>query len=366
MPLDLRATFPGPHTTATPSIVPRTDATPVPSPSPIPDGATDDRQAELPAQPRPLASPRPPPRAPAPPLVPPPGTTSGVAWPLTVPSPLPPRWDSRDRRLTAGVSIISRVRFQASCNACVAFTAIAAAESAYALGTRHAATNLDFSEQALFFCNADIAARPPDCYQGWVLPDALQVLSQRGIRQERCYVYDVTRGAAVCGPAGAEERETLPGGEDASANDASSSSAASASGGSSSSSSTSTLSATDAPSVCDPIPGRWEVVAREWYGVESANATAAKEVVVGTGSAMTCFKLYADMYSHPGGVYRWDGESAWLGWHCAQLVGWSDDGGWWLFKSSWGTEVADRGFFKVAYGEAEVLAWGVYGLIWRP
>ncbi len=46
-------------------------------------------------------------------------------------------------------------------------------------------------------------------------------------------------------------------------------------------------------------------------------------------------------------MYHWDGESAWLGWHCAQLVGWNDGGGWWLFKSSWGTEVADKGFFKV-------------------
>ncbi len=129
-----------------------------------------------------------------------------------------------------------------------------------------------------------------------LLPDGLQVLSQRGVRQERCYVYDVTRGAAVCGPAGAEERDTLPGGEDASASDASSSSGSSGSSGNGGSSSVSKRSATDAPSVCDPVPGRWEVVAREWYGVESANATAAKEMVAGTGSAMTCFKLYADMY----------------------------------------------------------------------
>ncbi|KAG2442303.1 hypothetical protein HXX76_002389 [Chlamydomonas incerta] len=306
-------------------------------------------------------------------ITPPPPAAQAGAWPLIVPVPLPPRWDSRDKRLTAGVSIISRVRFQASCNACVAFTVIAAAESAYALGARRAATNLDFSEQALFFCNADIASRPPDCSVGWVLPDALHVLSQRGVRQERCYVYDVTRGAAVCGPAGAEERDTLPGGEDATAAGSSSSDSSNSSNGSSDSGSTNATSSTRAAvvspaptSACDPVPGRWEVVAREWYGVESANATAAKEMVAGTGSAMTCFKLYADMYSHPGGMYRWDGESAWLGWHCAQLVGWSDDGGWWLFKSSWGTEVADKGFFKVAYGEAEVLAWGVYGLIWRP
>lgn len=98
-------------TVATPSTVPGTDPIPVPSPSPVADGQTDDRQAELPALPQPLASPRPPPPAPPPPLVPPPGTTSG-AWPLPLPVPLPAQWDSRDKRLTAGVNVVSRVRFQ--------------------------------------------------------------------------------------------------------------------------------------------------------------------------------------------------------------------------------------------------------------
>ncbi|KAG2498110.1 hypothetical protein HYH03_003868 [Edaphochlamys debaryana] len=241
---------------------------------------------------------------------------------------IPETWDSRLKKLTDNVSIVSSVRFQASCNSCVAFTVMAAAETAYAKATGTSATSLDFSEQHLFFCDAGATPAPPTCREGWTLPEALDVLQASGVYQERCAYYDVTRGSAVCEEA--QQRASAGG------------------------------------STCAPVAGRWEVLSNVWGVAAEADPAVAKALVRDTGSAMTCFRLYDDMYTHRGGVYTVQPESEWLGWHCAQLIGWDDTEGWWNFKSSWGTEIGDKGFFKIAYGEAEVLSWGAYGLIYHP
>lgn len=222
---------------------------------------------------------------------------------------------------------------QATCNACVAFTVMAAAETAYALSLGLNATNasspgggINFSEQHLWFCGGGaVAADPaPDCATGWTMDAALQALQAHGVYREGCYPWDVTRGSRICEPGSAfwDPGYRVPVG----------------------SSSTSTVSV---PSSCGKVPGRWEVLKRDWDGVEQVNATAVKQLVRQAGSAMACFRLYEDMYEHGGGVYRWDGASRQEGWHCAQLLGWDDPQGYWLFKSSWGTGVGDKGFFKV-------------------
>lgn len=265
---------------------------------------------------------------------------------------MPLVWNARDPRLTRNLRVVTPVRFQATCNACVAFTVMAAAETAYALSLGLNATNasspgggINFSEQHLWFCGGGaVAADPaPDCATGWTMDAALQALQAHGVYREGCYPWDVTRGSRICEPGSAfwDPGYRVPVG----------------------SSSTSTVSV---PSSCGKVPGRWEVLKRDWDGVEQVNATAVKQLVRQAGSAMACFRLYEDMYEHGGGVYRWDGASRQEGWHCAQLLGWDDPQGYWLFKSSWGTGVGDKGFFKLAYGEADVMAWGVWALVYHP
>ncbi len=228
---------------------------------------------------------------------------------------------------------------------------MAAAETAYALSMGLNATNasspgggINFSEQHLWFCSGVTAPDPaPDCAIGWTMDAALQALQARGVYREGCYPWDVTRGSRICEPGSAFWDPSHPYPVSSSSN-----------------------SSRSVPSSCGKVPGRWEVLKRDWDGVDQVNATAVKQLVRQAGSAMACFRLYEDMYEHGGGVYRWDGASRQEGWHCAQLLGWDDPQGYWLFKSSWGTSVGDKGFFKVrrVHGTVQVRDYGAVAALW--
>ncbi|EFJ41675.1 hypothetical protein VOLCADRAFT_98250 [Volvox carteri f. nagariensis] len=228
------------------------------------------------------------------------------------PPPLPPMWDSRMKELTGDVRIISSVKNQASCNSCVSFAVIAAAETAYALGRRISAAWVDFSEHSLFFCDSALAASPPNCNYGWNVPDALAALQRSGVYLDCCREYNPTLGSSKC------ESPARPG------------------------SCRAGRQVTD----CRPHPGRWEVREVLWGSAAAANVSAAKELVMSAGSAVACFREFSDTKRIGREIYRDNPAAVSRGYHCAQLIGWDDEAGYWLFKSSWGEDLGDNGFYR--------------------
>lgn len=138
----------------------------------------------------------------------------------------------------------------------MAFAVAAVAETAYALALNRSATNIDFSEHRLFFCDADpsLVDWMPSCYNGWTVPDALRVLQAKGIYRECCWPYNIYSDGYSC------HAPTWVG-----------------------------------CSGCKgPVPGKWIQLPEEG-GLRVPNKTLAKEIVREAGSAIACFRLYDDM-----------------------------------------------------------------------
>ncbi|GIM12191.1 hypothetical protein Vretimale_15570, partial [Volvox reticuliferus] len=210
--------------------------------------------------------PSPPPPPPLQPLAPPAGPPGNDLQrsgdsdeSLAAAAPMfPATWDARNKTLTGGRRIISSVKNQYSCNACVSFAVIAAAETAFAKGRGVNAAWVDFSEHRLFFCDSQQAVRPASCSLGWSVSDALAALQRSGVYLECCWNYLPGKGASFCNrPSSCSTQR--PGSD------------------------------------CKPVPGRWVVQKVNWGSAEAANTSAAKDMVMNSGSAIACFREYADM-----------------------------------------------------------------------
>ncbi|GAB3494626.1 C1 family peptidase [Amycolatopsis cihanbeyliensis] len=83
------------------------------------------------------------------------------------------------------------------------------------------------------------------------------------------------------------------------------------------------------------------------------NPAAIKHHIYGYGPVTACLVVYNDLFHYTGGVYRHTTEET-SGGHCVALVGWDDTAGCWIAKNSWGADWGERGYFRIAYGEAYI------------
>ncbi len=88
-----------------------------------------------------------------------------------------------------------------------------------------------------------------------------------------------------------------------------------------------------------------------------------KYAIYNYGPAAVSMDVYADFYYYyNSGVYVYDGTSSNMGGHAIVAVGWVDDasitnGGYWICKNSWGPGWGESGYFRIAYGQAEIEHW---------
>lgn len=223
----------------------------------------------------------------------------------------PSRYDLRD---VGGRSYVTRVKDQGGCGSCVAFGTLAAVESQLRIAHGDADLDVDFSEAHLFYCHARSQGR--NCDNGWWPESALNAVRNLGVVDDGCYPYtDVDQ---VCS------------------------------------------------NLCSDSSSRLTFI----DGWRRFVTTASMKLwISNNGPLITCFSVYDDFFALSGQVYR-HVTGSYAGGHCVCVVGYDDDGDYWICKNSWGSgpgTVGDGdGFFRIAYGEVGIDAemWTVEGV--RP
>lgn len=206
---------------------------------------------------------------------------------------------SFDLRNVGGIDYSTSVKDQLGCGSCVAFGTVATMEHVARFTRRAPGLALDLSEAHAFYCygRADGAT----CGTGWWVHRLLPSTQNSGVTFEDYYPY------------------------------------------------------TDVDQNCSNLNADWPNRLAKTTGFANigGNAAAMKEYISTYGSITSCFIVYQDFFSYRSGVYRHLSGGV-AGGHCVVLIGYDDSEGCWIAKNSWGTGWGDGGFFKIAYGEANI------------
>jgi len=219
----------------------------------------------------------------------------------------PSSWDWRDH------GIMTPVKNQGGCGSCVAFACVGAFEAIIKWRTE---ATVDLSEAHLFFCGGGT------CDSGWYVSSALNYLKNYGTPDENCFPYD-----------GAFYGNDLP---------------------------------------CDNTCDDWQERAYKidnWGTV--TGATNIKNALINHGPLIVTFTVYTDFddyWSNPDDwpndvYYHYYGTER--GGHAVVLVGYNDNGQYWICKNSWGTSGGLNGYFKIKYGEVGIDD-GAYYILYTP
>lgn len=83
------------------------------------------------------------------------------------------------------------------------------------------------------------------------------------------------------------------------------------------------------------------------------NQTAVKNHLTNIGPVSCSFAVYEDFTTYGAGTYHHVTGDL-LGYHCIQVVGYSEAGQYWICKNSWGTGFGMSGFINIGYGECGI------------
>ena len=200
-----------------------------------------------------------------------------------------------DWRNVGGRNYVTSVKNQGNCGSCVSFCCCASLESKALI---QANRSLDLSEADLHFCSSHGA----NC-GGWWPTTALDQLRTRGTPDEACFPYSTAFSSS--GP------------------------------------------------TCIIGPNR-DARAVKITGFSTLTTMSErKEWLANKGPVCAVYHVYDDFFGYGSGVYRHvSGASA--GYHCVEVIGYSDTEGCWICKNSWGATWGDSGYFKIAYGECGI------------
>ena len=205
---------------------------------------------------------------------------------------------------------VTPVRSQGSCGSCWAFSAIGVIEAMINIELGDPAKDIDLSEQHFVSSCCDAG----NCGGGW--PDeAFKYARDKGAPVESCFPY-AGRGSS-----------------------------------------------------CTPCTD-WEANAWKITDITYVDSTtdAFKWALEEYGPLAVVLSAPDDWFYYAGGVYKpvWESEDG-VGWanHAVVLVGYNDDGGYWIVKNSWGKGWGDNGYAKVSYGNLEQYnyAYAISGII---
>ncbi|MEV8097132.1 C1 family peptidase [Kitasatospora sp. NPDC085879] len=201
-----------------------------------------------------------------------------------------------DWRNVGGRNHVSPVKDQLNCGSCVSFCVCATTESLVSIA---AGEVVDLSEADLHFCSS----HGTSC-GGWWPSDAISEAQRRGITTEALFPY------------------------------------------------ASAFDAADNPS-CRVHPNRDQQLYRPSGFSTLTSMAERKQWLASRGPVCAVFHVYDDFFPLHGEVYRHlTGDHA--GYHCVEIVGYSDADRCWIAKNSWGPNWGDNGFFRIGYGECGI------------
>jgi len=207
-----------------------------------------------------------------------------------------------------GSNYVTPIRDQGQCGSCVSFGTTAAVEAKVRIQRGNPALAVDLSEASLFFCVGP--ASGASCGGGWYMSPAMDGYKNTGIPDEACFPY------------------------------------------------------TDHQQACGQCAD-WQARATKIMGWHTISSVADMKTWISTnGPLATCFTVYDDFFSYTSGTYRHVTGGV-AGGHCVCVVGYSDAGGFWICKNSWGTGWGEAGFFCIAYGQCGIdsTMWAVEGIL---
>jgi C1A family cysteine protease len=226
---------------------------------------------------------------------------AATAAPPPAEPPYPP---AVDLRATSAGNMITPIRSQGACGACVAFGSCAAVEGTLKVESRDASLEPDLSEAFLFYCRAakeEGRTCTGEETGGWYPKAALDVFSEKGgVPDEECFPY--TAGDQAC-------------------------------------------------RACSDWEQRATTIAA-WQALQ--NPAEMKEWIATRGPIVASMTVYEDFMHYAGGIYR-HVSGRLEGGHCICLVGYDDEARCWIGKNSWGVgRWGEAGFFRIGYGECGI------------
>jgi C1A family cysteine protease len=200
----------------------------------------------------------------------------------------------RDWRNKDGKDWTTPVRDQGNCGSCVAFATVATIEAQARIQLARPEWNIDLSEADLFFCG-----NGRKCAEGWWPSHAMEYARTRGVPEEGCFPYQ------------------------------------------------------DHDMDCEACADRAQRLITASRHEEIIDVNARKEFLDKTGPMVACLAVYRDFMYYKEGVYRHVTGDL-VGYHAVSCVGYSESDQCWICKNSWGTGWGENGYFKIAYGEADI------------
>jgi len=235
----------------------------------------------------------------------------------------PPSFDWRDQN---GVNWMTSVKNQGGCGSCWAFSTVGVVESAYNIQSGNPDMDLDLSEEYLV----------SDCYTmgpygnccGGSYEDALQFVRDSGIPDDACMPY-VDRSGCSCGSSCDSICTYRTGGACSGA-------------------------------TCSDRCSDWQSRSVRIDGAAPVPSGQMKQYLISKGPlavAMGIGSTYGGAFDGQG-VYRCTNDIGAN--HAVIVVGYSDSGGYWIIKNSWGAAWGGDGYFNVGYGECVIETWPYY------
>ena len=221
---------------------------------------------------------------------------------------------SFDWRNYSGQNWMTSVKNQGSCGSCWAFSAVGVVEAVFNIGTGNPSLDLDLSEQQLVSNGSLCCSSCGDCQGGWPA-DALSYIKDTGVADEACFPYTAT--TAPC-------------------------------------------------ALCPDWQSRLLTI--DAYAGVSSSPSQIKQSLVDRGPLSVAMGILSEYGGYfDGDIYRClhDSDRYDIN-HAVVIVGYSDDGGYWIVRNSWGSTWNGNGYFKVGYGECRIEDWVYYAVAGAP
>jgi C1A family cysteine protease len=212
----------------------------------------------------------------------------------------PSSWNWRNKD---GKDWTTPIKDQGSCGSCYAFGTYAAMEACIKIESNQPDLFIDLSEQYMVSCGEEWVSGILGC-DGAYTSGTMEFLEKYGAIPESCFKY-------VSGGGGYEPP-------------------------------------------CSNKCSNWEKLREDIdsWGSVSSSQDSIKNALIQYGPLPTSMQVYANFNSYSGGVYQPSG--AYEGMHKVAIVGYNDNGGYWICKNSWGDDWGEDGWFKIKYGVCDI------------